>query len=165
MKTPNITAFRAWAIRHAQTGHSVLMARAYAQLMRERVDAYIQPLFASYTFYVSDDVAARTGRRERITDIKRLYLTNLQGRDYLDFLEDCDHAHRKHGFTGPAGHCPALVAEELQRKAEYALLLAASDLFGVELQNTYGETRANALDLLIGATIKAWSAKNQRIGA
>ena len=61
--------------------------------------------------------------------------------------------HRKHGFTGPQGHCPALEAEELQRRAERALLESGSELFGTDIGETYGDLRKRALNLLLSACL------------
>jgi len=156
MKHPTLQQFKAWARSHAQLGHAVVMAQAFAQCKREQVDAYIKPVFELFDFYVSDQFVARGMQRERITDINRLYMTDLQGADYLAFLHECDVEHRKHGYKGKPGHCPALEAEELQRIAEHALLKAGSDLFGVDFCDVYGDNRKKALDLLIGATLKAY---------
>jgi hypothetical protein len=159
--TPNLQTFKAWSSRNARVGHTVALAMAYAQCKREQVDAYIKPIFDLFDFYPSEDMVAHGVPRERITDPERLYMTDLEGADYKRFLKECDKEHRAHGFPGPKGHCPALVAEDLQRKAEHALLLAGGELFGVDFTVTHGETRQKAIDLLLGATLKAWSEKRR----
>ena len=69
------------------------------------------------------------------------------------YYAECDAEHRRNGFTGPSGYCPALIAEDLRRQAEYALLLAASDLLGAEFTECYGDSRKKAVDLLLGACL------------
>lgn len=134
-----------------------LIARAFAETERIRVDAYIKPLFELYTFTVAPENAGRArAAGERITDINLLYLTDLKGKEYLQFMEECDKEHRKHGFTGKPGYCPALIAESLQIDAENLLLddgLAKLQL-GFDKSVLWGEKRARMLDLLIGLAIR-----------
>ena len=153
MKTPTLQEFKRWSREHYQLAHAVCAATAFAQCQRERVDAYVQPIFERYGFEVSERFVER-GMDRRITDIKRLYLTDLDAPEYLDFLDECHAAHRAHGFKGPHGHCPALVAEDLQRTAEHALISAGRELLGIEDAPLYGENRAKMLDLLMGACLK-----------
>lgn len=134
-----------------------LIAKAFAEAERERVDGYIKPLFELYNFYVDSKWSDRVGPPgERITDIDRLYLTDLEGKEYLEFMEECDKEHRKHGFTGPKGHCPALIAESLAIDAENLLLdegLRQLDL-GFDRTALYGEKREKMLSLLVGIALK-----------
>lgn len=156
MKTPTLYQFKAFARDHAELAYAVAMAQAFAQVERERVSAYIQPLFELYDFYVCDQFAERIGR-ERITDPDRLYLTDLESPQYLDFVEQCDVEHRKHGFTGPKGHCPALVADELRRVAERTLIGEGCRFMGIEPDALWRNMGAHSkmLDLLMGACLKA----------
>lgn len=131
---------------------AAMMAQAFAQLERERVDAYIQPLFEIYTFTVSPDMCGRGDRDagQVITDRGRLYLA--PDSQTTPFYRECDKEHRKHGFTGPEGHCPALTAEHLQIIAENNLLdygLAGLEL-GFDRSALWGEKRKKMLDLLLG---------------
>jgi hypothetical protein len=133
-----------------------LLAKVFAKAERERVDAYIKPLFELYNFY-PDEKWREKGRTEmdRITDIDRLYLTDLKSPQYLEFMEECDKEHRKHGFTGPKGHCPALIAESLKIDAENLLLdHAVSALpLGIDRDRLYGNARKKMLDLVVSMTI------------
>lgn len=155
MKQPTIQQFKKWAIANAGLGMTVVCAQAFAKTERQRVDAYIAPIFASFTFHVSDDFKRAEDGDVRITDISRLYLTDLDSENYKAFVEACADAHAANGWTGEREYCPALVAEQLQREAERALLKSGSDLLGVDLTSTYGDQRTQALDLLLGATVKA----------
>lgn len=154
MKQPTLKQFKHWSAAHSALAKSVVMAQAFAQCKRAQVDAYIAPVFELFDFYPSETNLAHGLKRERITNINRLYLTDLDSDEYKKFLAECDKENRAHGFTGPIGHCPALIAEELQRIAERALLESMSPLFDVEFGDTYGENRVNALDLALGACLK-----------
>jgi hypothetical protein len=156
--SPTLQQFKAWARSHYDMAHTVCMAQAFAQLERERVNAYIKPVFDLFDFYVNlewrkGEPGKGVRQDWKIIDPDKLYLSD-QGDLCAEYYAECDREHRKHGFDGPQGHCPALRAEELQRQAEYALLLAASDLFGADLHETYGDQRRKALDLLLGACLK-----------
>jgi hypothetical protein len=154
MKKPALADFKQHSRDIAPAARAVLMARAHAELTRERVDAYIQPIFESFNFHYSGELAEKCKLSGPLPARKDLYLCgdDVKVRAYFDA---CDLAHRERGFTGPKDHCPALIAENLQMETERAFLKLASPLFGVEFEDTYGEQRVKALDLLIGACIKA----------
>lgn len=161
MRTPTIAQFKRFAADITPAVKSVLMAQAYAELTRERVDAYIRPIFDRYRFRYSsrwDELGAKCGGI--IQDPKDLYLTDLDDPLVAAFYADCDDAHKAHGYDIPKGHCPALRAEHLLAVAERCLLELATDLFGVNLaDHCFGETRRKALDLLIGASVKTGRVK------
>lgn len=150
MKTPSLRQFKQYVKANASLAYAVAAAQAFAQCERERVDAYIKPLLAEFQLK-----ATRHGRApEVITEAKNVYLCEDE-QAVADFFKACDIEHRKHGFTGPEGHCPALTAENLQMKAERALLSTSEDIFGVNFADVYGEDRVKALDLLMGACLKS----------
>ncbi len=149
-KAPTLAAFKQWAKDCQPAAKAVLMARVFAQMERERVDAYILPLFATYQFEVAKKWQER-GIDARITKPGDLYLSDDTPM-LTAFYADCDAAHRAHGFTGPAGHCPALVAEHLLCNTEAALIALAESLTGID--HVYGDDRAKYLELLIGACLK-----------
>jgi hypothetical protein len=121
---------------------------AFAQLERERVDAYVGPIFESFGFVDENG--------KKIEHQRDLFLSKDEALCKA-FYARCDEAHRAHGFTGPAGHCPALSAENLLLTAEQALLEAASEFLGIEDLHIYidGEDRKKMLDLLLRACINA----------
>lgn len=152
-QTPTLEAFKSFSLDIAPAARAVLMARVFAQMERERVDAYIKPIFDSYKFTVSAKFS-RHETGEVITSPKDLYLVeDLEDPLVLAFYADCDDAHRANGFTGPKGHCPALKAESLLMATEQALIDLAKPMFGIE--HVYGEDRTKYLELLIGAALKA----------
>lgn len=158
MSTPTLTQFKAWARSNHDLAHAVLMAQAYAETKRKQVDAYIAPIFAKFKFYPSADMLEIRGPDSRrgvdnvqITGIQDLYMTNLESVEYLTFCRLCDEEHRKHGFTGKPGDCPALIAEYQLIKAQNVLLESGCALFGLRDIPYAPDMRKQMLDLLIGA--------------
>lgn len=121
----DIQKFKQWAADNKELAKTVVMAQAFTQVEVERVDAYIKPIFERFEFFEEE-----TG--ERITDEDHLYLADLQSDTIKEYYAACDKAHREHGFDGPMGHCPALVAADLQRQAERLLLDSFEEFFGLE---------------------------------
>jgi len=146
--TLTLPNFKQWAKDCAPAAKAVLMAQAFAELERERVDAYIAPIFARYTFPVKADWQESYG--PVVKERKDLYLSDAEDL-CANYYEDCDKAHREHGFTGPKGHCPALVAENLHRVTQCALIGLAEPLTGISPDAVYGEDRAKYLNILLGA--------------
>lgn len=146
--TPSLPAFKRWARDVQPAAKAVLMARVHADMERERVDAYITPIFASYGFTYGA-MGHKCHLDGPIPNQGELYLCDDPR--LPAYYEECDAAHRAHGFTGPHGHCPALVAGYLVLNTENALIDLAKPLFGIEPGSLYGENRAKYLELLIGA--------------
>lgn len=144
--------FKQWAHDCAPAARAVLMARVFAEMERERVNAYILPLFQSYRFTYGALFEKRAGQPIETPD--RLYCADDDVQVAAYFAE-CDAAHRAHGFTGPAGHCPALTAEHIVIEAECALIELARPLFGIDSSQVFGDDRSRYLELLIGACVKA----------
>lgn len=143
-KRPNVHQFKSWCKAHRSLAEAVCLATAFAQAQRVRVDAYIQPLFDSFGFL--DEEGAK------IDKAGNLYLCTDEA-TCTAFYAAADAAHRAHGFTGPQGHCPALVAEHLQIQAEYQLIEAGCELFGLNAAYVCGENRAKLLQLLLKSCI------------
>jgi len=142
-----VAKLKAWSKKNRRLALAALKARAFAELERERVDAYILPIFAKFGF-TSDETGAP------LTSPSKLYLCNDDER-VAAFFAECDIAHREHGYVGEAGTCPALVAEDLQRTAENALLDSLARFVGVDGFCGTLELRGKALDLAIGTCVKA----------
>jgi hypothetical protein len=149
--TPTLPQFKRFSRDIAPAARAVLMARVHAQMERERVNAYVRPIFDAYGFEYGAIAHGRTGR---IPNPEHLYMAD-DGPEIAAYYDECDQAHRAHGFTGPAGHCPALRAEALVVRVENMLIELAQPLFGVDVTQVYGENRSKYLDLLIGAALKA----------
>lgn len=147
---PSVTIdqFKQWARVHEPVARAVLMAQAFAELERERVDAYVTPILLRYEFTADIIDSGRA-----ITKTSQLYLTDDPR--LPEFYAELDRAHRAHGFRGPEGHCPALTAEHIHAQAESALIDASKPLFGIDSSDLYGDNRAKFIRLLIGACLKA----------
>jgi hypothetical protein len=144
--TVSLARFKEWARTNRDLALTVCTAKAFAEVERERVDAYVRPIFARYAF--TDDLG-RTGRL--LVDPKDCYLSEDDAR-CAAFFAECDRAHRAHGWSGPDGNCPALEAEHLLIKAENLLLDALGGLIGMD--GFYSlDLRARALDLALGACL------------
>lgn len=104
--------------------NNLLIAKAFAITEKERVDRYIKVVFDDYNFFDK-----RTG--ERVTDPELLYLCDLGSREVKEYYEQCDKAHREHGFKGPKDHCPSLIAQDLERQAVKLLIDAAEPFFKI----------------------------------
>src|SRR4249920_1927891 len=117
---PNLDEFKDWAQKHHGLAMAVCLATAFSQCERERVDAYIKPIFASFKFTYSGELAAKCNLSGPIPNEDQLYLCADEAR-LVDYYSECDEEHREHGFTGPKGNCPALTADHLRVIAECAL--------------------------------------------
>jgi hypothetical protein len=151
MHTPRLQELDAWAREHAALAHTVCLAMAFAQCKREQVDAYVLPIFKTYTFRVTPEWADVDGAT--VTTPKDLYLTDEEEKCTAYYAE-CEQAHRAHGFDGPAGQCPALVAEHLLTQVENLFLDAGCALLGIEREGLVGDLRQRFLNLLLGACLK-----------
>ncbi len=156
MKTPTLQQFKTWSKLHRPLAEAVCMAQAFAECERERVDAYIQPIFDSFNFMIGEKMGNRLQNDvgERITDPKQLYLCTDETL-CAQYYAACDVAHRAHGFTGKPGYCPALIAEDQLRKAQHALIDAGCKLMDIDPASLWDmKNRDKMLDLLLGACLK-----------
>lgn len=145
MRKPGLAEFKRFAAQHKSLAMAVVQAQAFAQVEQERVMAYIVPLFREYQF-----TCRHTG--EALESPDQLYRS---GNEDLcaDFYKAADHAHREHGFTGPEGYWPNLVADNLRIKAESALIEAGCKWLNLgEVWDM--EHRKRLLEILLGACLK-----------
>lgn len=152
MKTPTLQEFKVWSKKNRTLALEVCAAQAKAEVTRERVDAYVQPILERFAFKKDLDILKDVPDfGEPITTVRDLYQT--EDPRLPEFYAACQQAHKDHGYQLPDGYCPALVAENEYIKKQNALLEAGSDLLGVDLQAVY-ELRGKAIDLLLGACLK-----------
>lgn len=150
MNYPTLEQFKAWAKIHKKLAMTVVAAKAVAQVTRERVDEYTQPIFEKYGFKADSEVMKKTPDYGKPLDTpKDLYMTDDPR--CTEFYAECDEEHKRQGFDVKPGYCPALVAENALIKAENALLEAGSELMGVNLIGISLENRKKALEILLGA--------------
>ena len=126
----------------------LLIATALAQLERERCDKIQRRMLA-------------TGKYGGDGNPKTTYL--LTDEAAKRYFADLDQEYLDAGYTMEPGHCPALTAEYMQTKAEWAMIEAAEPFFGVTndklLCGVKGmgglETRQKYLNLLIGFVVNS----------
>lgn len=137
---------------------TLLLATAYAQLERERVDAIQRKVLEEQNYYGRVD-----GRQARIREPKQSWLMDDDSSER--YFAKLNAIHLANGFARAAdGYCPALCAESLQTEAEWALILAAEEFFpdctndrllcGTKEQGGL-ETRQKYLDLMIGLVVNS----------
>jgi hypothetical protein len=139
-KLDSPSKLKKWAGTHRELAKTVCLAKAFAEVEKERVDAYILPVFETFEF--AEDCEGGSG--EKITDPERLYLSEDE-KLATTYYAACDKAHREHGFDGPEGHSPALIAGHLLIQAENLLLDELCKLMGVESISNL-DLRDKALD-------------------
>lgn len=104
-----------------------LQARAYAETMRAEVDKVKREVLAATFYSVAPEHRTRRDTPEIINDPKLDWLMRME--DFRTYHAELNKIERIRGIKPadmPDEHCPALVAEDLQSKAEHAML----DLFG-----------------------------------
>lgn len=151
--------------------NAVLLAKAYAEIKRDQVDAVSSRILAEGVYMVAPDRQDHGRENERITEPRFDWLMSAES--FVGY-----HAKRNKILleTGikpadmPDDHCPALVAEHLLVKAEWALLetawaLVAPDQPADGWENLYGEMREKFIDLVIKMVINRPGYKNPLTGA
>lgn len=136
--------------------NTVLLAMCHAQLMREKMDEIERKMLTRIAYFPEpkwQSMRHPEGMKDRITDPKKTYLMN-------DSDSEIFHAERQQivdsmGYNLPKGHCPALVAEDVLRKAEHLLIESAEPVFGISrdsLLSNFNNYR-KYIDLLIKLVI------------
>lgn len=153
--SPTVSQFKTFLKNNSSLIAALIAARVFAIVERERVNAYILPIFATYEFFVRPEW--QEGEPERITNPERLYLTD-QEELCKKYYAECADAHAAHGWTGERDYCPALVAEHEVIKLENQLLKSGGKFFGLETKDggfiVYKtEDRKKFLDILVEAAL------------
>ena len=149
-RKPTLTEFVKFSKDVAPAARAVLMARVYLEMERQRVDAYIQPIFESFGFTYG--AIAKDQHTGPIPTPRDLYLAD-DGPKMQACHEACDQAHRAHGFKGPQGHCPALIAERYSGRPKAPSLTLRHRCLALQPSLVWrGPHRY--LELLIGAALK-----------
>ena len=156
MSQPTIQQFKLWCKDHYDLALTVCKAQACAEVTREKVDAYIKPVFDRFEFYVSEKCGDRVGTAgERILSPRDLYLADLKSAAIAEYYAACDAEHKRQGYDDlEPGFCPALIAENLLIEAQNCLMEAANPLFGLKRNPYMPEDREKYLKLLLGACLK-----------
>lgn len=94
---------------------ALLMAKAHVELTRERVVPIQKAMLA-----LVKAVDKETGKP--ITEAKDGY--RMSDEQFKDYLTEVHHEYIKEGFNVKQDYCPLLIAEDLERQAKHALILA-----------------------------------------
>lgn len=110
-----------------------LMARAYAETMREKVDEIHGEILRECPLTNDLDVKHGLDEPRALTDPSKAYLCTDEVllADYYAESDKRLRAAKLKPDDMPATHCPALVAERLQTEAEWALIKASGGPLGV----------------------------------
>lgn len=161
ISTLSADQFKTWCKDHSTDAALLLAAMARARVTRARVDAYIAPVFAGFTFPTSAETR-EAGGPEFVTKPEELYLCED---DSLcrDYFAACDVAHAANGYTMQPGFCPALTAAHDVIKLENAFIDEAAALTGVGRDQLWkAENRRAWLDILLKACVSAGNLSNPR---
>jgi len=116
-----------------KAGYAYIAALAATQTTAEIVKPIYAKILAGFEFYNDLETEHERSRpRQRITDPKHLYLSTDE-KQVSAYYAAVDRALRENGIKPndmPAEHCPLLVAEHEQTKAEWALIEAAARMLG-----------------------------------
>ena len=113
--------------------NAYLMARTYAETIRERVDKIKSTILSECP--LSNGLDQELGLpAKQITDPNHVYLCT--DKDLLqDFYQETDKRLREAGYKQDdmsENHCPALAAEDMQTEVELLLLDLASDMMKMD---------------------------------
>ena len=111
--------------------NAYLMARTYAECMREKVNEVYKESLGIFPLY-TDRNKRRGGKSERIYDPEKMYLSK-DDETCKDVYADVDFHLRKRNIkpeSMPDGHCPALTAEHLQTQAQWLIIDTAGEMLG-----------------------------------
>lgn len=158
MKTPTLDEFKQWSAENHDLAMAVAQSQAYAQTMREAVDKIQRKVLEEIPLYDDLDAEQSGAERQRITDPKRTWLSKDDAA-FGRYVAECSKRERAAGLkpaSMPDDYCPALVAEDLQTKAERALLDSGGALFGFSADQMAGreELWQRGLKLMMGAALK-----------
>ena len=118
------------------------MLTSHAKVLRQEVDAYLEPVFARFTFSASLECSrAGSPGGQRIEHERHLYLTNLASPEVAAYYDACDQAHRAHGYHLKPGQCPALMAEGAMIRAEDDLLEHGERYLGIPFREARSDLR------------------------
>lgn len=181
-KSLSVQDFEQWCRDNAKLALAVCEAQAAAEVTKERVAAYIQPIFERFNFICEGTTAERfddspregdtekwVGRKIKTPDDSEFWM--LHGAEESDeikaklraYYDACDAEHRRQGYTDlPKDHCPALRLASIHIEAENALIESAKPLFGID--QVYGQNREKYLKLLIGGCIKSLGEMQEECG-
>lgn len=139
---------------------TLILAQAYRQTVEPVVTAYQTAILTRHGFHIAPEWLERRHAAEDriITNPRDAYL--LSDEDSAVIYAEYDQAAIAAGFTDlEPGYCPLLVAENLERQAENAVIEAAEYVAGLKLEHANGvlfkhrgEIIANTVSLVFALT-------------
>ena len=111
--------------------NAVLMAKAFAQIEREKIDAMDRDILLS-DIYLSAP-SPQNQEKARITKPQDSWL--LCDADAKTYYAVRDFRIKQMGYDLKPGHCPALIAESVLSDARHLLVEVAKPVFGVDLHD------------------------------
>ena len=115
-------------------GKTVFTAMAYVEMIKPTVRKYQQEILDRHQFKMSEKMSERHGGEI----IKKESETYMMRDDHFQiYLAELRKAHKAHGFDVPKDHCPLLIAEDLERKATWALFDLMEPITGIGRDNLF----------------------------
>lgn len=148
--------------------NAYLMARAYAETMRDQVNEVHEKLLREFPVY-ADKATRGANKGEQILNSGDLYLCSDDAQCQF-FYDEADIALRECGLkpeSMPDTHCPALVAEHLLVKAESLLVDTVAPIFNMDRQRLLcaGMKKYHKFtDLIVGMVVSSPGYKNPLTG-
>jgi hypothetical protein len=110
-----------------EAAETLFAAMAFEQTVRPIVEGYQRKILAERTWHCAPEYIERVQRRTSeqpvktyINDIKLAW--TMESSDYARYLKRCDEERIAAGLVVESeSHCPLLFAEDMTRKAKYAL--------------------------------------------
>ena len=109
--------------------NTYLVARAYAETMRDQVDTIDREILVKYPLY-----DGRHNKGRQILEGKDVYLC-IEKENIKFYYAEADQRLKELGIKPEAmdlDHCPALVAEDIQRNASGILIRAAVEMLDLD---------------------------------
>lgn len=151
-----VPALKRWSIKNKDLALSVASITAYAKVMRERVNEIQREVLEEIPMFTDCKVCREKGEPvTRIYEGDRLYRSGDDA-GYARYLLESDKREREAGLKPsemPRDHCPALVAEHAQCKAENILMDSAKTVTGIGSQDVWLERRTEYLRMLMGLAL------------
>jgi len=115
-------------------GKTVFEAMAYVQTIKPIVRKYQQEILNKGCFRMCDKMKDRHGG-EIIRKESETYM--MRDSDFKIYLAELAKAHKAHGFDVPKDYCPLLIAEDLERRAWWALCDLMEPITGISRKNLW----------------------------
>jgi len=114
--------------------NAYLMARAYAETMKEAVDAVYLEVLTDLPLYTDKAPGRRGGTARQILTQGDMYLSSNEAGIEQTYSE-VNHILRERGIKPddmPDGHCPYLTADHLQTQAEWLVIDCGAEWLEIE---------------------------------